>query len=81
MHKRSFIRGAFILTIANIIDRSIGFIFRIILSNMLGPEGMGIYQLVLPIYFVSITFLTSARWLSLHALFRKKKQKETKKCV
>lgn len=56
MYNRSFIRGAFILTIANIIDRGIGFIFRIILSNMLGPEGTGIYQLVLPIYFVSITF-------------------------
>ncbi|HHW57257.1 MAG TPA: stage V sporulation protein B [Clostridia bacterium] len=59
MYNRSFIRGAFILTIANIIDRGIGFVFRIVLSNMLGPEGTGIYQLVLPIYFVSITFLTS----------------------
>jgi len=59
MHNRSFVRGAFILTAANIIDRGIGFIFRIILSNLLGSEGTGVYQIALPIYFVSITFLTS----------------------
>lgn len=59
MRNRSFVRGAFILTIANIVDRAIGFVFRIILSNLLGSEGTGIYQIALPIYFVSITFITS----------------------
>ncbi|KAA5808106.1 stage V sporulation protein B [Thermoanaerobacterium thermosaccharolyticum] len=59
MHNRSFVRGAFILTIANVIDRAIGFVFRIILSNLLGSEGTGIYQIALPIYFVAITFITS----------------------
>lgn len=59
MHNRSFVRGAFILTVANIIDRGIGFVFRIVLSNLLGSEGTGIYQIALPIYFVSITFITS----------------------
>jgi stage V sporulation protein B len=59
MRNRSFVRGAFILTIANIVDRGIGFVFRIILSNLLGSEGTGIYQISLPIYFVSITFITS----------------------
>lgn len=59
MRNRSFVRGALILTIANVIDRGIGFIFRIILSNLLGSEGTGIYQIALPIYFVSITFITS----------------------
>ncbi|ADD01882.1 stage V sporulation protein B [Thermoanaerobacter italicus Ab9] len=81
MHKRSFIRGAFILTIANIIDRSIGFIFRIILSNMLGPEGMGIYQLVLPIYFVSITFLTSGTMAVTSRFISEEKAKGNKKNV
>ncbi|SNX53023.1 stage V sporulation protein B [Thermoanaerobacterium sp. RBIITD] len=59
MRNRSFVRGAFILTIANVVDRGIGFVFRIILSNLLGSEGIGIYQIALPIYFVSITFITS----------------------
>lgn len=59
MRNRSFVRGAFILTIANVVDRAIGFVFRIILSNLLGSEGTGIYQIALPIYFVSITFITS----------------------
>jgi stage V sporulation protein B len=81
MHKRSFIRGAFILTIANIIDRSIGFIFRIILSNMLGPEGMGIYQLVLPIYFVSITFLTSGTMAVTSRFISEERAKGNKKNV
>jgi len=79
MHNRSFIRGAFILTIAHVIDRSIGFVFRIILSNILGSEGTGIYQLVLPIYFVSITFLTSGTMSVISRFISEERAKGNKK--
>ena len=47
--KNSIIRGTFILTVAGLISRLIGFYYRIFLSNTIGSEGMGLYQLVLPI--------------------------------
>ncbi|NLZ81139.1 MAG: polysaccharide biosynthesis protein [Clostridiales bacterium] len=48
--KKALIKGALLLTIASILTRFIGFFYRIFLSNMIGAEGMGIYQLIFPIY-------------------------------
>ena len=45
--------GALILTFANIITRILGFIYRIYMSNAIGPEGMGLYQLITPVYMLS----------------------------
>lgn len=50
-HKQNqFILGAFILTLAGLFSRLAGFFYRIFLSQQLGSEGMGLYQLVFPIY-------------------------------
>lgn len=48
--KNTIIKGAIILTLANIITRVLGFIYRIYMSNVIGAEGMGLYQLIMPIY-------------------------------
>jgi len=50
MKKNSFIAGALILTCASLITRILGFIYRIYMSNAIGSEGMGLYQLIIPIY-------------------------------
>lgn len=50
MKKNSLVTGALILTLANIISRILGFIYRIYMSNSIGSEGMGLYQLIMPIY-------------------------------
>ncbi len=49
MSKKNFIKGATILTLAGIITRIFGFVFRIYLSRLIGAEGMGLYQLVMPV--------------------------------
>lgn len=59
MTKKTFITGAIILMIAGFISRIIGFIYRIYLSNLIGAEGMGLYQLIVPIYTLIILTLTS----------------------
>ncbi|MDR2167474.1 MAG: polysaccharide biosynthesis protein [Clostridiales bacterium] len=48
--KRSLIAGALTLTIANIITRLIGFAYRIFMAGAVGAEGMGLFQLIMPIY-------------------------------
>lgn len=51
--KNSIIHGALILTTANIITRIIGFLYRIYMSKTIGAEGMGLYQLITPIYMLA----------------------------
>ncbi|MBE6021970.1 MAG: polysaccharide biosynthesis protein [Cellulosilyticum sp.] len=50
MSKKSLIAGTLILTIASFITRLLGFGFRIYQSQVMGAEGMGLYQLLFPIY-------------------------------
>ncbi|HEX2927377.1 MAG TPA: stage V sporulation protein B [Ruminiclostridium sp.] len=59
MAKKTFITGAIILMVAGFITRIIGFIYRIYLSNLIGAEGMGVYQLVVPLYSLIILTLTA----------------------
>lgn len=48
--KQSFLKGAVILTLAGIISRFIGAVFRIGLAALIGDEGIGLYQMAYPIY-------------------------------
>lgn len=50
MSKKSLIAGTLVLTGASLITRLLGFGFRIYQSNVMGAEGMGLYQLLFPIY-------------------------------
>lgn len=59
MSRRSFFGGAAILMVAGFFVRILGFVFRIYLSNLIGAEGMGIFQLVAPIYSLIILTVTS----------------------
>lgn len=56
--KRFLINGAF-LTITAIITQSLGMVFRVYMSNSIGAEAIGLYQLILTVYFFSITAVTS----------------------
>lgn len=57
--KNTFLRGTLILTIAGLISRFMGFFYRIFLANTIGAEGMGIYQLIFPIYSVCFSLCAS----------------------
>lgn len=55
MNQKQFIlRGALVLTTAGILSRVAGFFYRIFLSNVIGAEGMGIYQLIFPIFSLAL---------------------------
>ena len=57
--KNAFLRGTLLLTITGIISRIMGFFYRIFLANTIGAEGMGIYQLIFPIYAVCFSLCAS----------------------
>lgn len=49
MSKKTFFKGAFILSSAGFISRFLGFFYRIFLSHTLGASGLGIFQLTVPL--------------------------------
>ena len=59
MKKEKIIIGTLILTVATTSVRFVGMFFRIYLANTLGSEGIGLYQLILSIFFLMVTLATS----------------------
>jgi len=53
--KDTFLRGALILTVAGVIVKIIGSVNRILLSRLLGGEGIGLYQMAYPIYLLALS--------------------------
>lgn len=53
--KNAIIKGALILTAAGLLSRVVGFFYRIFLSGSIGAEGMGIFQLIAPVYALCIS--------------------------
>ena len=56
MKKNKLLRGAFTLSVGGIVTKLLGAIYRIPLTNILGAEGIGLYQMVFPLYTILLTF-------------------------
>lgn len=54
--KHTIIKGTFILTVTGFATRFMGFFYRIFLSHTFGEEGVGLYQLIFPIYALCFSF-------------------------
>ena len=50
-----FLKGTFILTVASFVVKVIGSLNWIFVSRILGGEGIGLYQMAFPIYFLAMT--------------------------
>ncbi len=57
--KNSLVLGTIILTLSGLLTRIIGFFYRIFLSRRFGEEGMGIYQLIMPLLGLSYALCIS----------------------
>lgn len=49
-NKHILLKGTLILTLAGFLTKILGFLYRIFLSQTIGAQGMGIYQLIFPIH-------------------------------
>lgn len=58
LKKLTYIQGAFILAITNFITGALVFGFRIFFSRHIDSEGMGVFQLVLPLQMLLITLVS-----------------------
>lgn len=59
MAEYSFLRGALILLIAGLINRVLGFFNQIAMIRIIGPEGVGLFNMVFPIYIMVLVLATA----------------------
>lgn len=57
--KQIILHGTFVLTAAGIISRIMGFFYRIFLSRTFSAEGVGLYQLIFPVYTLCLSITTA----------------------
>ncbi|MBS4026006.1 MAG: stage V sporulation protein B [Clostridia bacterium] len=68
MKNQSFIMGALILVIAGFINRIIGFAYRVIVVRIVGAEGIGLYEMVFPVYIMILVLATAGIPLAISKL-------------
>ena len=56
--KKNIYRTAAVVTGLSIAERALGFLYRIVLSRLIGAEGLGLYQVALSVFSVFITLGT-----------------------
>lgn len=75
MAKETYKSGAVKLMIAGFIVRLMGFANRIFMSNLIGAEGMGLFQLTSPVYTLIILTLTAGVSISVSGMTAREKAK------
>ncbi len=59
MARRSLKYNAAVLTVTGFMVKAIGFVYRVFIANSIGSEGLGLYQLVVPIYSLLVLVLSA----------------------
>ena len=65
---KNFLKGAVILTTAGLIAKVMGFVYRVILTRLIGAEGMGLYEMAYPFYTTMLVVSRSGLPVSLAKL-------------
>ena len=68
VRKRSFLYSALILTASGMALQLLGFAYKVFLGRVTGPEGMGVFTLVMPAYSVLMSFALSGLCTAVTAL-------------
>ncbi|MEN2765877.1 stage V sporulation protein B [Ornithinibacillus xuwenensis] len=55
LSKQTFLQGTLILIFAGMITRFLGFINRLVVARLMGEEGVGLYMMALPTFFLVMT--------------------------
>lgn len=76
MKDQSLIASTLILTATSFLTRTIGMISSVFLSQMLGAEGIGIYELVMSIYMTAVVFASAGLCSSVSRLVAEELGKE-----
>ncbi len=64
-------RTTFLVTVFTLLEHALGFVYRIVLSRTLGPEGLGVYQVALTVFAVFLTVSSSGLPITLSRIISK----------
>ncbi len=64
-------RTAAVVTVFSALEHCLGFLYRIVLSRILGPEGLGVYQVSLTVFAVFLTVTSSGLPVTLSRIISK----------
>ncbi|MDO4177698.1 MAG: polysaccharide biosynthesis protein [Phascolarctobacterium sp.] len=81
MSKDKFLRGAMILTAAGFMVKIIGSVNRILLSRLLGGEGIGLYQMAYPVYLLLLSISSAGIPVAISLLVSERVAKNDYKSV
>ena len=83
MKKHNLMSGAFVLSVGGVLAKLFSAIYRIALTRVLGGVGIGIYQLIFPIYSLCVVLATAGLPMAISKVVAKNKNNELqvlKKC-
>lgn len=84
MKNNKTLSGVFILVVSGVLAKIFSAIYRIVLTRLLGGVGIGIYQLIFPIYSLLVVLTTAGLPMAISKVIAKHKGCEktvVKKCV
>lgn len=55
MAKQTFLKGTLILIAAGMVTRMLGFVNRVVIARFIGEEGVGLYMMAAPTFFLATT--------------------------
>jgi len=59
MAAHSFLQGALVLLAAGLVNRLLGFFYQVALIRTIGPEGVGLFNIVFPVYIMVLVLATA----------------------
>ncbi len=68
-------RTTVVVTVFTLLEHALGFVYRILLSRTLGPEGLGVYQVALTVFAVFLTLSSSGLPITLSRTISKYRAK------
>ncbi|MDD4815557.1 MAG: polysaccharide biosynthesis protein [Clostridia bacterium] len=69
--KNEVLKGSLVLIIAGVLGKILGAVYRIPLSNILGAEGIGVYQMIFPIFSLALIISSGGVSVTLSHLIAK----------
>ena len=75
MAEKSFIKGALVLTVAGVVAKMMGALYRIPFARIVGEEGSAIYGLVYPIYNLLLALSTAGIPLAISKLIAEREER------
>lgn len=56
---QSFVYGAFVLLLAGVFNRTVGFVYQVLLIHFVQPEGVGLFNMIYPVYILALVLATA----------------------